>query len=64
LGAGLQVARQQVGAEGVALIAAAANRTNALVPPHTYVPWLVVNGTLVQGSTWELLKAALPAAAR
>jgi len=30
----------------------------------TGTPGFVVNGTLVQGSTWELLKAALPAAAR
>lgn len=35
------------GTEGVALINAAANRTNSLVPSHTYVPWLLVNGTLV-----------------
>lgn len=35
------------GTEGKALIAANAARTNALNPSHQYVPWLVVNGTLV-----------------
>lgn len=55
------------GAKGDALERAASDRTNGLVPKHTYVPWLVVEGVPLLDGYEHLQKficVALPADAR
>lgn len=55
------------GAKGDALERAASDRTNSLVPKHTYVPWLVVEGIPLLDGYAHLQKficLALPADTR
>lgn len=49
------------GKEGVALMHAIAQKTGALQPPHTYVPWPVLNGSPLDPDSSDLTQAVCKA---